>query len=121
MTIVKNPGRFRLIPHCCAQQYNGRKYQKTNWLFMWWMIIFNVANTGIEIGFYDNPCCFMDGETRCKKQAEFRISENTRTDPDNFTDSCEDHVGSLLGTTLTGDEVTCYVWTVEYIGKPPVV
>ena len=39
-----------------------------------------------------NHCCKPD----CGEKAEFRIEWDPPT-PDNFTDSCEAHVGALLG------------------------
>jgi hypothetical protein len=61
----------------------------------------------------ENRCCFIDGEKQCEKKAEFEISENTRQDPDNFTQACSDHVGELLGTTE--ENLTCSEWTVRAI------
>jgi hypothetical protein len=56
-------------------------------------------------------CCFIP----CDKDADFEIRENTRTDPDNYTHSCEDHVGKMLGTTAGFSE--CLDWTVSFIGE----
>lgn len=36
-------------------------------------------------------CCKLE----CKQEAQFRIEWGTS--PDNFTDSCEEHLGSLIG------------------------
>jgi hypothetical protein len=63
-------------------------------------------------------CCFIDNGKQCEKNAEFVIMEDTRNDPDNFIDSCEDHVGKLLGST-SGFPI-CNSWTVlwgPYLNK----
>lgn len=45
-------------------------------------------------------CCYlMSDGFQCGKKAEYEISENTRKDIDNYTHSCEDHLGKMIGTT----------------------
>jgi hypothetical protein len=58
-------------------------------------------------------CCFMNGEKQCEQKAIFEIKENTRVDPDNFTHSCEDHLGKMIGTTKGYPE--CKSWTIELL------
>lgn len=55
-------------------------------------------------------CCFTKNKQQCKKKAIFEISENTRQDPDNYTHSCEKHLGKMIGTTEGFPE--CEEWTV---------
>ena len=33
-------GVFHFWPYCCAEQYIGKKYKKTNWLWLFWMFCF---------------------------------------------------------------------------------
>ena len=54
-------------------------------------------------------CCF----EKCNKPAEFEIRENTRTDPDNYTLSCEEHVGKMLGATVGFPK--CGEWSIFLI------
>jgi len=54
--------------------------------------------------------CYTEEGKRCERNAEFEIMENTRTDPDNFTFSCEDHVGKMLGST--NGFPNCDNWTI---------
>jgi len=58
-------------------------------------------------------CCFMNGKKQCGKPAEFEIRENTRTDPDNYTFSCEKHLGAMMGTTVGFPH--CTDWTISEI------
>lgn len=37
MKIVRSSGRFRILPTCCAQKFDGKKFKKVNWLFACWM------------------------------------------------------------------------------------
>ena len=61
-------------------------------------------------------CCAIVDGISCTETAEFEILENTRTDPDNYTDSCRNHIGHLLGTADIGHETTeCRDWTVSII------
>jgi hypothetical protein len=57
-------------------------------------------------------CCFTNGEKQCEKDAEFTIHENTRSDPDNFTFSCEGHIGKMLRTNVGFPD--CVSWTVVW-------
>ena len=61
-----------------------------------------------------NQCCYMITiDSQCSKLAEFEIRENTRTDPDNNTYSCQEHLPEMLGTTVGYPE--CRSWTVEFL------
>jgi hypothetical protein len=53
-----------------------------------------------------NMCCHLN----CGKEAAFEINETTREDPDNYTYSCSDHLGDMIGTA-EGFPV-CKKWTV---------
>lgn len=60
-------------------------------------------------------CCYMYDNKQCPNKAEFEISCNNRTDPDNYTHSCIKHVGEMIGTDESYPD--CKIWTVSFIGE----
>ena len=64
-------------------------------------------------------CCFTDGDGHCAKSAEFRIYTKRRggvvAGPDLYgdeTDSCNEHIGQLLGWQPEAENVGEIEWLV---------
>jgi hypothetical protein len=58
-----------------------------------------------------HECCYTYPDAMsCPAEAVFEIRENTRQDPDNYTWSCAEHLGKMLGTTEGFPK--CKSWTV---------